>query len=270
MTKYMPECRDARRLLADPEHELDFYEISKMYPVPEVQPQQQQPQQNVHISAAQALIYPQQLQVVQLQQHQRQQFPALDNSNSVAEAVAAVTAAGNTRLASEMAWLHNPQFPKFTSSRLSLGSSSQVGDLLSSSSAGGVDVAQVRAALQANKAAKRAAVVLEAQLQASKVVLQNETKRLTLENEARAAMLVQNHHARLLLQQQNEASLALALQRRNHQRASSLEQEARVTAALAQQSSEPQPQLSRATIAALLSSSRDQQNTNDSSGNNRL
>jgi len=35
LTKYMPEPKDARRLIPDPENELNFYAISKKYPLPD-------------------------------------------------------------------------------------------------------------------------------------------------------------------------------------------------------------------------------------------
>lgn len=35
LCKFMPEPRDARRLLPDPEHEPDFYALAKRFPLPE-------------------------------------------------------------------------------------------------------------------------------------------------------------------------------------------------------------------------------------------
>jgi len=35
LTKYMPRAKDARRLLPDPENELDFYQITQRYPLPD-------------------------------------------------------------------------------------------------------------------------------------------------------------------------------------------------------------------------------------------
>jgi hypothetical protein len=37
LVKYMPEAKDARRLIPDPESELDFESISKVYPLPDAQ-----------------------------------------------------------------------------------------------------------------------------------------------------------------------------------------------------------------------------------------
>jgi hypothetical protein len=37
LAKYMPEIKDARRLIPDPESELDFESISKVFPLPDAQ-----------------------------------------------------------------------------------------------------------------------------------------------------------------------------------------------------------------------------------------
>lgn len=135
LSKYMPEPKDARRLLPDPENEPDFYNISSLFPVPD--------------DATSA----------KLKKNPAPEKPADVGAKRPSEAVWTETAAPPAKAAKTTVEA-SPQAMNFRSAPSTSWSVPPVSNAPSA-----LDLAQVRAAITERKAELLSAAALQAQLE---------------------------------------------------------------------------------------------------------